>query len=128
VSQTSGARKSSYLFLALGFLAPFVTGFYIDHVRRTYEARTGFPPDGIGLAGIMFLGAVVTLIFFLGATTFAAISFARVGPPRPLKRKIELALFCLPPAFIVLCCLGFWYVANHPEPRVYEFPVPQDQR
>jgi len=124
MSQGANARATGYLFLVNGALAPFLTGLYSEHVSREHEARTGFPPDGMGLAGVMIIGGVVTFLLFLLATIFAGISFAKLESPRPLKRKIELALFCLPFAFIMLCCFGIWYVANHPEPRVYEFPVP----
>jgi hypothetical protein len=90
-------RKLSYLFLVLGGLTPIVTGWVIDRVSRQYQARTGFPPDGIGLFSYIALGILVTFTLWLLAAIFAARAYQLQGKPRSWIRSIEVTLICALP-------------------------------
>jgi hypothetical protein len=111
-------RKLSFVFLILAVGTPVATGGYVGKVRHEYVARYGFEPEGMGFAGILLLGAHVTLVLSLAAAVFAAVSFFSMPAPRTWARRIELVAFCIPPILVGLFVAVFFLGAGSAPPQV----------
>jgi len=100
-------RKMSYLFLTLGVLSPLVTEILVRREIAEYRARTGFEPEGMGLAGMYIVGAAFTFLFFLLSAIYATRAYRSLSKPRPLLRRVELTAFWLPLllTFTLVCLL-----------------------
>lgn len=95
-------RKSSYLFLAMALLTPLATAWLVQREAVRYRNHFGVEAEGMGFFAIVAGGALVSFSLFLVAAACASSSYRRLYMPRPRHRKIELALFCMAPALVVL--------------------------
>jgi hypothetical protein len=94
-------RKASYLFLALGLLSPFVTSWFIQREIAIHRAQFGMDPEGMGLFGIMALGAQAAFILFLISAICAMRAYQVLTTPRRPLRKVEVAILCMPPPLVI---------------------------
>lgn len=95
-------RKLSYLFLALAVAMPVATNWYMSRVARAYSQEHGFPAEGIGFVGLIVYGIRGMLLLAVLALLCAAIAYRNANGQKPVMRRIELALFCVPIAAPIL--------------------------
>jgi hypothetical protein len=117
-------RKLSYLFVALGVLAPFVFRSWVRAAERSYVEQYGFSPDGTGLFAMVATGVVATFAFFALGLLCAVWSFRLLKSPCTLGRKVELAILTAPPLILIAFVLfGMLGVGSPPPTVIHSAPV-----
>jgi hypothetical protein len=111
-------RRLSYLFAGLGVLAPFISSWWVKAAERAYVAEYGIPPEGTGLFAMVAIGVVITFAFFALGLLCAIWSFRLLVSPRTLGRKVELAIFAVPPLILVAFVLFGMLGVGSPPPIV----------
>jgi hypothetical protein len=95
-------RKTSYLLLSMGLLTPFIAAWVVQREAAQYRAKFGVEAEGMGFFGIVAFAALAAFVLFSASAIYAARSYRSLEKPRPVLRKIELALFLLTPVLVVL--------------------------
>jgi hypothetical protein len=88
-------RKASYLFLVLAILSPFVTFWVVQRESDLYATRFGVRPEGMGIFGMVAMGAAVTFVWLTLSAFMALLSYLALRAPRALLRRLELGIICL---------------------------------